>query len=176
MTLHKLSAGSGYTYLTRHVATQDRPAIGHDNLAAYYSERGESPGVWLGRGLPGLGDGPAVGDVVREAQMVALFGHGHHPNRDAVALGSSFTVRPGGTGFARAMAQRIGEHNAASGLPSAAAVDPAVRAGLRSELGREWFIDARGRVPDPRELTDYLATVTRPGSSSVAGYDLTFPR
>jgi hypothetical protein len=42
----------------------------------YYSERGESPGRWLGRGLPGLGDGPAAGDVVTESQMVALFSRG----------------------------------------------------------------------------------------------------
>jgi conjugative relaxase-like TrwC/TraI family protein len=174
MTLHKLSAGNGYTYLTRHVARHDGPAVGYDSLGAYYSERGEAPGVWLGRGLAGLDAGPAVGDRVGEAQMVALFGHGHHPNNPAVPLGRSFTVRSGGPGFGRALAQRIAEHNTAAGKPPAAPVDPAVRARLRSELGTEWFVGEHGRDPDARELTDYLATVGRRGGSSVAGYDLTF--
>src|SRR3954453_23135287 len=80
MSLHKLSAGSGYTYLTRQVAAGDVTARGRGSLGAYYAERGESPGVWLGSGLSSLDGGPAVGDPVSEAQMVALFGHGHHPN------------------------------------------------------------------------------------------------
>jgi hypothetical protein len=54
MNLHKLSAGNGYTYLTRQVAANDATATGYANLGEYYSERGESPGVWLGRGLAGL--------------------------------------------------------------------------------------------------------------------------
>jgi hypothetical protein len=163
MTLHKLSAGNGYTYLTRHVARHDGPAVGYDSLGAYYSERGEAPGRWLGRGLTGLDGGPAAGEVVHEAQMVALFGHGHHPNHDAAALGRSFTVRSGGTGFGRVLAQRIAEHNTTAGQPPAAAVDPAVRARLRSDLGAEWFVGEHGRTPDARELTDYLATVGRRG-------------
>jgi conjugative relaxase-like TrwC/TraI family protein len=174
MTLHKLSAGSGYTYLTRQVARHDALPVAEQSLAAYYSERGEAPGVWLGRGLAGLDGGPAAGDVVGEAQMLALFGHGHHPNRKDVALGRGFTVRPAGSGFARALVERVAEHNTATGRPPAGRVDAAVRAGLRSELGAEWFSDEHGCVPDARELTDYLATVGRRGSSSVAGYDLTF--
>src|SRR5690349_12854958 len=82
MGLHKLTAGEGYTYLTRQVAAQDVTDRGRGGLEAYYSEHGETPGVWLGRGLTGL---PGFeGGVVTEAQMVALFGHGQHP--DAVRL------------------------------------------------------------------------------------------
>ena len=73
MNLHKLSAGNGYTYLTRQVAANDAADTGYANLGEYYSERGESPGVWLGHGLAGLDGGPRRGDVVREAQMVALY-------------------------------------------------------------------------------------------------------
>src|SRR5947209_9336837 len=80
MSLHKLSAGSGYTYLTRQVAAGDVTARGRASLGAYYEERGESPGVWLGAGLVSLQGGPRAGDPVSEAQMVALFGRGHHPN------------------------------------------------------------------------------------------------
>src|ERR1700712_5163189 len=80
MSLHKLSAGSGYTYLTRQVAAGDVTARGRGSLGAYYEQRGESPGVWLGSGLASLDGGPRAGDPVTEAQMLALFGRGAHPN------------------------------------------------------------------------------------------------
>jgi hypothetical protein len=44
MSLHKLTAGSGYDYLTRQVAALDATDKGHTGLASYYTERGESPG------------------------------------------------------------------------------------------------------------------------------------
>ena len=51
MSIHKLSAGSGYDYLTRQVATLDATEKGHVGLASYYTERGETPGAWIGSGL-----------------------------------------------------------------------------------------------------------------------------
>jgi hypothetical protein len=39
MSIHKLSAGSGYDYLTRQVAALDATAKGHVGLASYYTER-----------------------------------------------------------------------------------------------------------------------------------------
>ena len=48
MSLHKLTAGSGYDYLTRQVAALDATEKGHTGLASYYTERDESPGVWIG--------------------------------------------------------------------------------------------------------------------------------
>src|SRR3954468_22046549 len=102
MSLHKLTAGDGYAYLTRQVAAHDGTERGYDSLGDYYAQKGESPGVWMGRGLVGLSDFPpgfmlpgftpvdlrvgghAVtgGQVVSEAQMVALFGEGRHPNAE----------------------------------------------------------------------------------------------
>jgi hypothetical protein len=78
MSLHKLTAGSGYDYLTRQVAVLDATEKGHAGLAAYYTERGESPGVWIGSGMDGI-DGVAAGDAVTVEQMPALFGCGVHP-------------------------------------------------------------------------------------------------
>lgn len=46
MSLHKLTAGDGYTYLTRQVAALDATERGLAGLGDYYSQRGESPGVW----------------------------------------------------------------------------------------------------------------------------------
>ncbi|MCG6567683.1 hypothetical protein C3E87_08605 [Tessaracoccus sp. ZS01] len=55
-SLHKLTAGTGYDYLTRQVAAHDSTEKGHATLDSYYSERGEVPGAWRGRGVAGLGD------------------------------------------------------------------------------------------------------------------------
>ena len=46
---------------------------GHVGLASYYTERGETPGAWIGSGLAGI-DGLDAGDTVTAEQMRALFG------------------------------------------------------------------------------------------------------
>jgi TrwC relaxase len=78
MSVHKLTAGSGYDYLTRQVAALDATEKGHIGLASYYTERGESPGVWIGSGMTGI-DGLAIGEPATAEQMRALFGCGLHP-------------------------------------------------------------------------------------------------
>jgi hypothetical protein len=40
MTVHKLSAGDGYSYLTRQVASADEPRPAGQSLAEYYVARG----------------------------------------------------------------------------------------------------------------------------------------
>lgn len=42
---HKLSAGDGYTYLTRQVAAADDTHRGRGSLCAHYEQKGESPGA-----------------------------------------------------------------------------------------------------------------------------------
>jgi TrwC relaxase len=99
MGLHKLTAGDGYLYLIRQVAAGDATERGRPSLADYYSSQGETPGRWMGRGLPALatpmGRDPADplvaqlssvphGSQVREDQMKALFGEGLHPNADDI--------------------------------------------------------------------------------------------
>ena len=78
MSVHKLTAGSGYDYLTRHVAALDATEKGHTGLASYYAERGETPGVWIGSGMATI-DSLSAGDPVTAQQMRALFGCGLHP-------------------------------------------------------------------------------------------------
>ena len=75
--IQKLSAGSGYEYLTRQVAAMDATGRGHSTLSDYYSVRGESPGRWYGGGLAGVGLAP--GDEVTGEQMKLLFGAGLNP-------------------------------------------------------------------------------------------------
>ncbi len=79
MTVHKLSAGDGYRYLNRQVASADQRR-GGAGLAGYYTATGTPPGWWLGAGAADLG----VSGAVSEAQMVALFGKGMHPDAEQI--------------------------------------------------------------------------------------------
>jgi len=77
MTVHKLSAGDGYTYLTRQVASADQRRRRGQSLSEYYVDAGNPPGTWLGKGAAELG---LDGTEVTESQMRALFGRGLNPD------------------------------------------------------------------------------------------------
>ncbi len=192
MGIHKLTAGSGYDYLTRQVAGMDATSLGGASLASYYSEKGETPGEWLGAGVAGLGGGLAVGDVVTATQMRALFGTGRHPlseqlcaafaaaNPDATPtqvdaagqLGAPFKVYDNDvTAFQIAVARRV-EQLSSPEVPAASA---ALRAQARTEVGVEFFRQEFGRDPlNAKELSSLVARLSRPRTTAVAGYDLTF--
>ncbi len=70
MSLHKLTAGDGYTYLTRQVAAQDATERGYSSPGDYYAGKGESPGIWAGGGIASLD----LEGQVTETQMKNLFG------------------------------------------------------------------------------------------------------
>lgn len=46
MTLHKLSAGDGYLYYTREVASADELRSPDRKLGDYYTVTGHPPGIW----------------------------------------------------------------------------------------------------------------------------------
>jgi conjugative relaxase-like TrwC/TraI family protein len=181
MSLHKLSAGHGYDYLIRQVAALDATHRGRTDLASYYSERGETPGRWVGRGLAGV-DGLDVGDAVTGEQMRLLFAEGRHPLADTspgggrvLALGVPYRPSTGEQPFLAALRTRFADHNAALGLPRHAALQAQVRARLRGELATEWFRQQEGREPKgDLELASALARWSRPAPAAVGGYDLTF--
>ena len=181
MSLHKLSAGHGYDYLIRQVAALDATHRGRTDLASYYSERGEAPGRWVGRGLAGV-DGLDVGDVVTGEQMRLLFAEGRHPLAETspgdgrvLALGVPYRPSTGEQPFQAALRARFADHNTALGLPRRAALPAEVRARLRGELAAEWFRQQEGRDPKgDLELASALARWSRPAPAAVGGYDLTF--
>ena len=193
MSLHKLTAGSGYDYLTRQVAALDATEKGHTGLASYYTERGERPGVWIGSGLDGI-DGLTAGDPVTSEQMRALFGCGLHPlaelrqqqlegpdltRRDfqeVTQLGVPFKIVDGDrSAFRVEVARRIAAINTAAGLSADAPLPATDRARVRTDVAREFFSTEHGReAVDARELAGQIAKDSRPRTQTVAGYDLTF--
>ena len=152
MSLHKLTAGSGYDYLTRQVAALDATDKGHTGLAVYYAERGESPGVWVGSGMDGI-DGLDAGDPVTAEQMRALFGvrfasvgrgaagsswkaptSPGRTSRTSMRLGAPFKIIDDATPFRVEVAKRIAALNAAIGEPVDASVAAADRARIRTQV------------------------------------------
>jgi conjugative relaxase-like TrwC/TraI family protein len=193
MSVHKLTAGSGYDYLTRQVAALDSTEKGHTGLASYYTERGETPGVWIGSGLDGI-DSLSAGDPVTAEQMRALFGCGLHPLaelrqqqlegpnltlrdfQNAARLGVPFKIVDSEVSpFRLEVARRFAAMQTAAGLPAGAPLPAADRARVRTEVAREFFLSEHGREPmDARELAGQIAKDSRPRTQAVAGYDLTF--
>ena len=193
MSVHKLTAGSGYDDLTRQVAALDATEKGHVGLASDYAERGEKPGG-VDRFRPDGIDGLNAGDPVTAEQMRALFGFGLHPlaelrqqqqlsghdltPRDyqvAVRLGVPFKIVDGVSPFRREVARRFAVINTAAGFPAGAPLPASERARVRTEVAREFFLAEHGREPiDARELAGQIAKGSRPRTQTVAGYDLTF--
>jgi len=165
MTLHKLSAGTGYEYLTKQVAALDSTAKGATPLADYYAAKGEAPGHWLGSGLVGV-VGLEAGDVVTAEQMTYLFGSGCDPVSGR-RLGSAYKVFTNET--ADAFSARVDELLANAPKPSAAE-----RAAARTTTAQELFAEEHGRDPTASELSAAVARYSRARRTAVAGFDLTF--
>jgi len=192
MGVHKLTAGDGYTYLTRQVAAHDATDRGHAGLADYYAEKGESPGRWFGAGLSALN--LEVGSQVTEKHMQNLFGEGRHPDAErleeaAEAAGKSLVEAKKASQLGRVFARYLGNqpefiqetarryiaYNLAHGEHWKTPVPAEERARIRTELGNEYFVREHDREPiDDRERASFMAKATRQQTTAVAGYDLTF--
>src|SRR4030095_15220065 len=165
----------------------------HIGLASYYTERGESPGVWIGSGMDGI-DGLDVGDPVTAEQMRALFGCGLHPLaelrqqqlagpdltlrdfQNVARLGVPFKIVDNDLiPFRLEVVKRIAALNAAIGWPADASTAAPDRARVRTQVAREFFLIEHGREPlNAQELAGQIAKDSRPRTQAVAGYDLTF--
>ncbi|WP_330251429.1 relaxase domain-containing protein [Nocardia sp. NBC_00565] len=198
-TIHKLTAGKGFTYYLKHVAVHDASQTGKFALADYYSARGESPGLWWGMGLEALG--LTAGSEVREDQMRALFGEGVHPEAvrigqetfraeitrgakpkdakraalEAIRLGAPFAVYTAAGTFRERCAEEFVRHNRSRGLKWSVPIPDDVRAGIRTRVAVEMFTAEYARAPaDERERSGWVARNSRPKTSAIAGFDVTF--
>ncbi|WP_194817981.1 MobF family relaxase [Nocardia sp. XZ_19_385] len=198
-TLHKVVAGNGYLYYLRKVAANDTSSRGRASLADYYSVHGEAPGTWYGKGLAALDLSP--GDEVTEAQMESLYGLGRHPNakdiearvideeigkgaklKDAIRaaekkarLGAPFPTYSDSTAYRKRCAQAYELYNIAGGGEPDDDLPEHIRAQIRTEVATEMFTEQYDRAPlDSRELSSWVARNSRPKSTAIAGYDLTF--
>ncbi|WP_234391045.1 MobF family relaxase [Nocardia suismassiliense] len=198
-TIHKVVAGNGYQYYLRNVAANDVSSRGRSSLADYYSAHGEAPGRWHGSGLAALG--LHSGDEVTEEQMKSLFGLGRHPNADAIEasvydeqirlgakhkdavraadkasrLGNPFRVYTEVSEFRKRCSEAYAEHNKANGCHPDDTILEEDRARIRTHVAFDMFTDEYDRPPiDARELSGWVAKNSRPNTTAVAGFDITF--
>ena len=159
MTLHKLHAGDGYTYLTRQVAAGDEGRSPGQQLADYYTASGNPPGRWLGSGAADL----AVSGRVREDQMRALFGRGLHPDADQIV---ALETAAGRTPEDATRAAKLGR-----AFPQYTPLPPRSER-VASRLAA--FEREHGHAPTPVVRSKIEAQEARKERRAVAGYDLVF--
>lgn len=194
MSLHKLSAATGYMYLLRSTARNDLDGPGAPDLGAYYSEKGETPGLWTGAGLVGLreqGGTVQAGHRVTQSHMQALLGEGIHPQAEqitehliaegvpareamqAAKLGRAFLNLDADTTFRQRLA--IGYNSFRRENRLQRPLTEHERSAVRDEVARRVYVEENGHEPlDAGELSAFLARKMRPDAIGVAGYDLTF--
>ena len=178
MTIAKITAGEGYTYLIRQVAQispETAPIAGDagqaQDAAGYYTAEGNPPGRWIGRGAPLLG---VDGQQVTEAQMKALFGLGQHPDADAM-IAAYLEEHGHGLHTAAERAQVLGDATRHVSLgrafPSYEPLDP-----FEERVSRRLTaITKRSRTsPTPAESRRAAREEAHAGRAAAAGWDLVF--
>lgn len=187
MTLHRLHAGDGYTYLTRQVASGDREIARGQNLADYYVAEGTPPGLWVGKGIDDLG----LTGQVSEEQMRALFGEGlHPPNADllfdqaiaagmspkaaieAQKLGRAFPKFKNDVEFVNELNSALEAHRIDTGKAPPTRDE---RDALRFMLAAKHYQKQHGQSAATKgELVRFMAAQESKIRQPVAGYDLVF--
>src|SRR5580765_3290777 len=159
MTLHKLHAGDGYTYLTRQVAAGDEHRSPGQQLTDYYLASGNPPGRWMGSGAADLG----VAGAVREDQMRSLFGAGVHPDAEQIMALEQAAGTPTATA---AQSVKLGR-----AFPRYQPLPPrAERVAARLAA----FEAEQGHTPSAMVRSKIEAQEARRERRPVAGYDLVF--
>jgi len=186
MTASVMSAGDGYTYYTRSVATGDAQRTAGASLTDYYTVDGNPPGVWMGAGAQLLG----VSGEVTEAQMRALFGEGLHPDADAItadlhAQGVQSSDIKTAISLGRAYYQYDAKDPELRQAITTASTDfvrlhdrlpdTDERRQIQMREGAIAFRERHGRAHlDSEELGKYVGAAMKSDQHAVAGIDLTF--
>ncbi|AUG76103.1 TrwC relaxase [Kitasatospora sp. MMS16-BH015] len=171
MTIHKLTAGNGYTYLTRQVAGGDVQRQRGQSAEEYYTQKGNPAGVWLGRGAPLLG---LDGTSVTEQQMKHLFGLGQHPDAERIIaehLAAGVRADMDGDQLKAVQAAAIKAATLGRKYPEYEPLDPfAKRVQRRLAVIRK---ETR-RTPTSAEVKKVQQEESRRQRAAVAGFDLVF--
>ncbi|MGH3492013.1 MAG: MobF family relaxase [Sciscionella sp.] len=170
LALHKLTAGDGYTYLTRQVAGGDVEREIGQTAADYYTAEGNPPGRWLGYGAHVL---KLAGTEVTEQQMKLLYGLGQHPDAEKIRETILARVRPGMSESQIKAIHRAADREASLG-PAFPLYQALVNFDARVDMRRDAIRQETGREPTKAEINKAKMEESRAQRAAVAGYDLVF--
>ncbi|MFD6401131.1 MobF family relaxase [Nocardia sp. NPDC060249] len=194
MTVHKLHAGDGYVYLTRHVAVGDTTEQSKSKIVDYYNAKGTPPGQWFGALTAAAG--VRSGEQVTEDQMIQVFGGAWRPNRGAdlaalaeqhrrnpdrwelsanasraAALGRPFSAFDNSSELVQEVLRHSAEHKAAHGEYPDAAISLTLKREVATAILTRTTPKSLLTVEETdRFIAEAYSKVRRP----VAGYDLVF--
>lgn len=183
MTIHRISAGDGYEYYTKEVASADERREHKQELSDYYLASGAPAGEWEGSAIR---EHFHLAGEVTEVQMRDLFGQGKRPDaqviRDAkggvvdekkLLLGNPYGVY---SSFHQQFTDTVNEA-VRNHVNDNDGTEPTRRemTRIRRSVAHDMFVADRNREPaNDKELTRFVATQTRTSAQAVAGFDLTF--
>lgn len=171
LSLHKLTAGDGYTYLTRHIAGGDVQRERGQDAADYYSAEGNPPGRWAGRGLAAL---DLRTREVTEQAMRNLFGLGIHPEAERIKKEYlAEHLREDLTAVQAKKVHRAAEKAAELGGPFRS-YEPPEHFQKRVDQRLDAIREETGREPTEADTKRAMMLEARAQRAAVAGYDLVF--
>ena len=160
--------------MTRQVAAHDNTvAVGSGTrLTDYYTQSGEPPGQWMGKGCEALG----VSGIVREDQMASLFGEGLHPDADRRPgmdnqLGRRAPVYKGNSEFRKDCDTAIESFRETHGRGVTLDERAAIRTAVATRL---LAVQHPGVTFAPSEVRDFIGAAMSGDRQAVAGFDLVF--
>jgi conjugative relaxase-like TrwC/TraI family protein len=178
MTIAKITAGEGYTYLIQQVA-QMTPGLEQGgseqdqslDAAGYYMAQGNPPGRWIGRGAPLLG---IDGQQVTETQMKSLFGLGRHPDAEAMLdayLEAHGHGKPTEAERRDLLDAAIRHVSLGRSFPAYEPLDP-----FEDRVSRRLAAITKrtGTEPTPAEVRRVAREEAHAGRAAAAGWDLVF--
>ena len=189
MTIHKLSAGDGYVYLTKHVAKADATESKRADAVDYYVTKGTPPGRWYGKATTRAG--VAVGEEVTENAMRSAFGAARTPHAfdtmpaltapvaerydwsAKTALGRPFSWFTGSQEYVHEVEERCSDHKRTNGEYP----DTATKNTIKHEVARRHLKKAggeRAELLSDAEVTSFITDSYKKMRQPVAGYDLVF--
>ncbi|WP_330766947.1 MobF family relaxase [Rhodococcus sp. M8-35] len=189
MTVHKLNAGDGYVYLTKHVAAGDATESRKADAVDYYLAKGTPPGIWCGKLAEKVG--VQVGTEVTESAMRSVFGAARtptafdtRPGKNATlaerldwskrtALGRAFSWFQGSQEYVNDVEELCTAHKGTHGEYP----DADTKKAIQFATARKHLVRQRGNAAallSDDEIWTFVVEQYGKARSPVAGYDLVF--
>lgn len=182
MSIHRISAGDGYEYYTKEVASADERRENKQELGNYYLKSGAPAGVWAGTAIK---EHFQISGEVTEQQMRDLFGSGKRPDAQQIREAKDGVVDERNLLLGRPFASypqfrqefQLAVRDAEARFEQDNGRKPVGKElnDLRFGVARDMFQQDRNRpAMTDADVARFMHTQLTKDAQAVAGFDLTF--